>query len=371
MTDPTAVSVVVSNLTDVALGNNANNPPGPWSTDPLYNSLGRPGTATATADDSINALYGPTQAIDGLYRIDSPTNGGWNGGTGNETQAYPWLPSDAPTAFNPVTDWLCVDLGAARTLAMIVIEGRYADRDAGAYTFQYTTSPSPVSNAGSTWTTIGTFIWTNPTPIGVDILPRLAFPFPAISNVTGVQLVYNRTNAAGVYIGNPNGVWGCAVEQLEAYGPFTTAPTIWTPPLGTNIYVTQTATFSVAAPGGTAFQWLKKGTNIVGATSSVYQIANAQPADAGNYSVVVSNALGSITSSVAVLSVTVPPNPVLIIQEATLVSWTNTPGYVLQESPTLSPPQWTTISNWTVNVSNLTETAISNNSNQVFRMFYP
>jgi hypothetical protein len=311
------------------------------------------------------------QAIDGLYRADSPTNGGWNGGTGNESQAFPWLPTDGPTAFTPVTDWLCVDLGATRTVAMIVIEGRYADRDSGAYTFQYTTSPSPVSHSGSTWTTIGSFIWTNPTSIGVDILPRLAFPFPAISNVTGIQLVYNRTNGAGVWIGNPNGLWGCAVQQFEAYGPFTTAPTISVQPQSTNIYVTQTATFSVAAPGGTTFQWLKNGTNIAGATSSVYQIANAQPSDAGNYSVVISNTLGSITSSVAVLNVTVPPNPVLTIQEATLVSWTNTPGYVLQGSPTLAPPQWTTISNWTVNVSNLTETAITNNSNQVFRMFYP
>jgi hypothetical protein len=93
------------------------------------------------------------------------------------------------------------------------------------------------------------------------------------------------------------------------------------------------------APGfGTAFQWLKNGTNISGATSSVYQIPNAQPADAGGYLAVVSNAKGSATSDAAVLTLSILPAPILAIESVLLVSWTNMPGYVLQGSPGLAPP---------------------------------
>jgi len=40
------------------------------------------------------------------------------------------------------------------------------------------------------------------------------------------------------------------------------------------------------------------------ATVDGYSIANVQAADAGNYSVIVSNSFGSVTSSVATLTVT-------------------------------------------------------------------
>ena len=48
-------------------------------------------------------------------------------------------------------------------------------------------------------------------------------------------------------------------------------------------------------------------TNIAGATTSSYTRTNSQPADAGSYSVVVTNSAGSITSSTATLTVIVPP----------------------------------------------------------------
>jgi hypothetical protein len=50
------------------------------------------------------------------------------------------------------------------------------------------------------------------------------------------------------------------------------------------------------------FQWLFSGTNIPGATSDTLEITNARLQDLGSYSVVVSNWLGSATSSNATLS---------------------------------------------------------------------
>jgi hypothetical protein len=56
-----------------------------------------------------------------------------------------------------------------------------------------------------------------------------------------------------------------------------------------------------------AYQWRRNSVAIAGATSSSYTIPSAQTADAGNYTVVVTNAAGSVTSSTAVLKVNVPP----------------------------------------------------------------
>ena len=69
------------------------------------------------------------------------------------------------------------------------------------------------------------------------------------------------------------------------------------------------ATFSVSATGQPplAFQWRFFGTNLPGATTSTFTRTNAQPAHEGPYLVVVTNALGSVTSSVATLTIIVPP----------------------------------------------------------------
>ena len=62
---------------------------------------------------------------------------------------------------------------------------------------------------------------------------------------------------------------------------------------------------SVSAIGASplSYQWRFNGTNQAGATASVYTLPSVQAGDAGNYSVVVSNAAGSVTSSEAVLTV--------------------------------------------------------------------
>jgi uncharacterized repeat protein (TIGR03803 family) len=72
-----------------------------------------------------------------------------------------------------------------------------------------------------------------------------------------------------------------------------------------------TANFAVSATGTQPFsyQWRKNGTNIVnggnvsGASDSTLALVNVQTNDAGNFTVVVSNNWGSVTSSVAVLTV--------------------------------------------------------------------
>ena len=84
-----------------------------------------------------------------------------------------------------------------------------------------------------------------------------------------------------------------------------TAPAISTQPASQSVTVGSSAGFSVVATGGgtLAYQWRKGGTAISGATAATYTIAATTAADAGNYDVLVSNSAGSVTSSVATLTV--------------------------------------------------------------------
>ena len=66
------------------------------------------------------------------------------------------------------------------------------------------------------------------------------------------------------------------------------------------------ASFSVVASGTAPFtyQWRKDGSSISGATSSTYSISSTSRSDAGSYTVVVTNSVGSATSNAATLTVT-------------------------------------------------------------------
>src|SRR5262249_22416914 len=83
------------------------------------------------------------------------------------------------------------------------------------------------------------------------------------------------------------------------------APHVSTPPQSQTVNPGSNVLFTVVATGFPAlnYQWRFNGANIVGASASSYTHTNAQAADMGNYSVVVSNSIGSVTSSNAVLTV--------------------------------------------------------------------
>lgn len=85
----------------------------------------------------------------------------------------------------------------------------------------------------------------------------------------------------------------------------SSAPTITTQPASQSVSVGSSVTFSVVATGtGTlSYQWRKDGSSISSATSSSYTIASVATSDAGSYDVVVTDSVGSTTSSAATLTV--------------------------------------------------------------------
>lgn len=76
--------------------------------------------------------------------------------------------------------------------------------------------------------------------------------------------------------------------------------------MGTNHTFTVTATGD--APLG--YQWSFASSALLGETNSTLQLTNIQPANAGNYFVVVSNNVGAVTSAIAILVVRATNDPV-------------------------------------------------------------
>lgn len=98
--------------------------------------------------------------------------------------------------------------------------------------------------------------------------------------------------------------------SVSIYGSLTSAasaPVITTAPAAVTTTVGGSATFSVAATSSSpvTYQWRKDGVAIGGATGATLTLNSVAAADAGTYSVVVSNSVGSTTSSGAALSVAV------------------------------------------------------------------
>jgi hypothetical protein len=77
-----------------------------------------------------------------------------------------------------------------------------------------------------------------------------------------------------------------------------------------------TAVFTVTVSGAAplSYQWKKNGTN-TGSNSDTLSLSNVTTNEAGNYSVVVTNLFGAVTSSVATLTVNPPPPYTLLVEE--------------------------------------------------------
>lgn len=123
------------------------------------------------------------------------------------------------------------------------------------------------------------------------------------------------------------------------------APVIEIPPQSQTVSTGATISFSATVSGTEPlfFQWWKDANTLVGATNRSHSISNVQAADAGGYFLVVSNAAGFATSSIATLTVTQAPpvglsiviQPQSISQVISFPAWfsvvaTGTPPFTYQ-----------------------------------------
>ena len=111
------------------------------------------------------------------------------------------------------------------------------------------------------------------------------------------------------------------VVVLAPASPLASPPMIEVPPASQTNIVGTRATFGVTAAGTLplSYQWFFNQTNaLLGATNTSLTLPDVQPSDAGGYSVVVTNSAGSVTSTVATLTVLVPPTIVVQPTDQTL-----------------------------------------------------
>jgi len=155
------------------------------------------------------------------------------------------------------------------------------------------------------------------------------------------------TNAGSysVVATNAQGTATSASALLTVIAP----PTITTQPQSLSINQGSNATFAVVAAGTLplSYQWTFNGTNISGATASSYTCFAAQAPDTGSYAVVVTNSVGSVTSSNAILSFNVPPGITTQPGSVTVIAGSNV-TFTVAATGTL-PLSW----QWTFNGTNL------------------
>lgn len=86
------------------------------------------------------------------------------------------------------------------------------------------------------------------------------------------------------------------------------APSITSGPASQTVTIGDPVTFSVTATGSAplAYQWRKNGEDIASATADTFTIPVAQQADAGAYTVRISNSVGAVVSADATLVVNLP-----------------------------------------------------------------
>lgn len=113
----------------------------------------------------------------------------------------------------------------------------------------------------------------------------------------------------GVYSVSAANSNGAALSEDALLTPYYEPPVVLAPPQDTTNSCGEGAIFTVTASGSNplAYEWRFEGVTVDGATNSILSLANVRPGQAGGYSVAVTNPGGSVTSTVATLTVMVEP----------------------------------------------------------------
>lgn len=162
----------------------------------------------------------------------------------------------------------------------------------------------------------------------------------------------------------------------------TGAPEITTQPASQAVWPGANAGFSVAVFGAPPFfyHWQKNGSNLTdsanisGSSTRILNVANVTFADAGTYSVIVSNALNSVTSVGALLTVISPPvfQKIQKTNSTLRLTWSAIAGqrYQLQYKGGLTVNNWSNLGNSVVS-SGSTVTAsdpVGSNAQRFYRV---
>ncbi len=134
-----------------------------------------------------------------------------------------------------------------------------------------------------------------------------AAPITGATNSTFTQ-VFTVTNTGSYYVSVANSYSTVKSGSLSISVTAVSAPSVLQGPLSRTLYPGATLSLSVTAAGGAlSYQWQRASTNIPGATTSSYQVSKVTAADAGAYTGIVSNRLGTAPFGPATITIPTPP----------------------------------------------------------------
>jgi hypothetical protein len=271
-------------------------------------------TQSSATSSSISSTVNNATAITGQPAAASACLGGSQSfavtATGTGTLTYQWKKNGLEISGN-----------ATATSSTLTLSGIAAE-DVANYTVDVTgTCGTVTSNAAALTINSATVISTQPSAavdcagatVNFSVVASgqgtLSYQWRkdggALAGETNSTLVISNISIAdaGQYSVVVSGDCG-VVTSSNALLTINAATVISTQPADLTLCADNTANFSVTASGaGTlSYQWKKEGSN-VGTNSSTLSIPNAQSANAGIYTVDVTGACGTVTSSTALLTV--------------------------------------------------------------------
>ena len=209
------------------------------------------------------------------------------------------------------------------------------------------------------------------------------------SAVTAALTLNNVSPAnAGNYIVVVTNFWGSITSNPVALsvGSSGGAPVITTnPPAALSLLAGQSSALNVAVSGTPpfAYQWRDNGASLTdggvygGVFTNTLTLTAVTTTNSGSYAVVITNAAGSITSSVSILNIVLPPQ---------LTGATGSPGslqfnvntitglnYVVQTTTNLSASSWTSVLTNNTGLSGTVnfQTNTTSSPNKFYRLMFP
>lgn len=251
-----------------------------------------------TGVDDEGALLAPN-VVDSHYTLIESADEGFPGpNVYTLTDAWPVAPAGPWVAKGPNSGWIAPQGNQSSGNA----PGNYVYRT----TFDLTGfDPSKAKIVGK-WTSdnTGVDIILNDTYLGISqpgnfgTLNDFSIEFGFVAGINTLDfVVYNAGDAI-----NPTGLRVEMIGTVEVAGE---APRIVTQPVGGTYLTGEDVTLTVTADGTPplTYQWRRNGANVAGATEPTLQLLGVTTAQDGDYTVLVTNASGNVTSTAVKVNV--------------------------------------------------------------------
>ena len=274
---------------------------------------------------------------------------------GTDPRYYQWYFEGTPLASGTGTSYTISNAQTVNSGAyQLIITNDYGSTTS-AVAQVLITNRAPVINTQPASKTVnaGTNVTFTVTAVGTTPLSyQWRFGGNDITDATNSSLPLlnvQQINAGSYSVAVSNSV-GVTISSTATLNINDIAPLITAQPQGATVDAGTNVTFSVGVTGTSPFsyQWMFNGSPIADATLNSYSKSNVQTNDAGSYSVFITNVIGNVTSSNAVLTINPAAGPTLsatVTNQNVVLTWDAIVGrtYRGQYKGDVTESNWTDI----------------------------